>query len=377
MSWYGWKTDLKTLQRHGGQAWLGNVYLNALFVPDAAPATFAPVYREFSYSEAWWKRPAQRAYAALSIQPWTAPWFAQVGMTISPSVTNAERLLISGGNHKLRIFEQAAEKVYGVLKSGSSSCFFEQEVLMRRQAAHCGVPVPPLLELAEDQTWFSEPLLNATPANRVKNRQLAHEATTHILSALRDMSEKTGREEYLTTYAEGLIEQARTLTPNGPLSDKQQQEVLRIIEGLAAEIHTPHPYVGKQLVLAITHGDLQPGNILLDPHGESWLIDWEYAARRQAGYDLLAGKLRPRFPDGLADRLALVWQPGPTLETCGETKWPNVPWSDLPARRLHLLLFLLEELIVQLQENANPLFFQPGRGLLLLMSEIVCFLAGH
>src|SRR6266404_3505895 len=75
VSWYGRKTDLKTLRRCGRQPWLGNVYLNAIFAPDVAPSTLAPVCREFSHSETWWKRPAQRAYVALSAQPWTAPWF--------------------------------------------------------------------------------------------------------------------------------------------------------------------------------------------------------------------------------------------------------------------------------------------------------------
>jgi hypothetical protein len=376
VSWYGRRTDLKTLRLHDRQAWLGNIYLNAIFVPEVAPSVLAPVYREFSHSETWWKRPAQRAYCALSVQPWTASWFAQAGMIISPSVTNAEHLLIVGGNHKIRIFDESAGKAYGILKAGSSPCFFQQEVLMRRQAAACGVPVLPLTEFAADGTWFSEPLLHATPANRLQDKRLAREATMAILDALRILLEKTGREENVTDYADGLVERARRLTTTSVvLGAEQQRAVLRLIEGLAGWIHTLQAHASNRLLLAITHGDLQPGNILVDSSGAGWLIDWEYAACRQAGHDVIAHSLRPRFPERLAERLAVAWQAGSLLESFAVADWPGLPWSDAPARRLHLMLFLLEELVVQLQENANPLFFRPGRGLLLLLGEVARFLA--
>jgi len=64
--------------------------------------------------------------------------------------------------------------------------------------------------------------------------------------------------------------------------------------------HVQHilPTVGGQILTALTHGDFQPGNILVDGD-RVWLIDWEYSARRQVGYDALVYALCSRFPSPL------------------------------------------------------------------------------
>src|SRR2546430_12142883 len=56
----------------GGQAWLCNARLNAIFRPAATAASLAPVVREFSRSMRSSSPPIQRAHAAAAISRPTA-----------------------------------------------------------------------------------------------------------------------------------------------------------------------------------------------------------------------------------------------------------------------------------------------------------------
>lgn len=120
---------------------------------------------------------------------------------------------------------------------------------------------------------------------------------------------------------------------------------------------------------ALTHGDFQPANILVNREG-TWLIDWEYSARRQAGYDALVFVLRSRFPAGLATRWRGMVDESDSMQPLSLADWPGLNWQDASWRRVHGWLFLLEELALHLEENANPCFHSLGEGLLALQAQI-------
>ena len=126
---------------------------------------------------------------------------------------------------------------------------------------------------------------------------------------------------------------------------------------------------------ALTHGDFQPANLLAE--GErTWIIDWEYAERRQAGYDKLVYGLNVRHPEGFKQRLVLYIQQGFDERICQKgIEWPGLVWYKPEARRQQALLFGLEELSLCLEENLNPCFFQLGKSIKYLTSGIRC-LAG-
>ena len=125
--------------------------------------------------------------------------------------------------------------------------------------------------------------------------------------------------------------------------------------------------MGDRLLTALTHGDFQPGNMLVDGN-KVWLIDWEYSGRRQVGYDALVYALRSRFPDGLAARMGQMLDGSGAMESLPLSL--GLDWQDAAHRRAHLWLFLLEELALHLAENANPRFNRLSEGLATLQQEI-------
>ena len=117
----------------------------------------------------------------------------------------------------------------------------------------------------------------------------------------------------------------------------------------------------KEIVVAQTHGDFQPANILLGEE-QTWLIDWEYTAERQIAYDGLVLALEARSSQGLGQR-ALQAMDG-DLPACRQllSTIPYVRWQDRAERCAMLTIFMLEELDLKVMEVGNSMLFSLDRG---------------
>ena len=370
--WYEGRPSVWTMRRQGQQPWLCNIYLNAIFVPKAEPTIFDPIRREFARGVVWWRRPVQRAYVSLATSHRGAGWLAQAGVGISPFLSGAERLLIVAGNHKIRLLDRANGVVYGILKSGFPAEFMQREIETRQRARHLGLPTPPLESVAEDKTWFSERYVSGTPVNRLSDAAQSHRAVREASNALRRLLEQTRKPEPLQDYVDRLQARIQQLVEeNHLLTGPRRQSLLSNVSAIIGHISQSCSTLGDHIETALTHGDFQPANILVS--GEAvWLIDWEYSAQRQAGYDAFVFTLQSRSPRGLAARLQAFVSDG--LDSTGsDLQWPSVNRQGREGRRLHSELFLLEELVLHLEENANPRFVRLGEGLLQLQQEISCW----
>lgn len=354
------------------QRWMVNVYLNAIFTAAADPQILDPIRREFSRSPVWWKRPLQAAYVRVASSPAAARHLAQASLSVSPPVPGAESLLVVAGNHKLRVLDRAGGVAYGVRKAGFRPDFMRAELDARPAARTAGVPVPELREVAPDGSWFAETYMSGTPVNRLPDARRAAAAVTAVAGALQVFLRQTCAPVATATYLAGLQDAVAALAAaNRLLPSTQRRRMLTQAQRLGAIAAEPQ----TAITTALTHGDFQPANILVNAAGP-WLIDWEYAGRRQIAYDLLVFGLAARFPDGLAARLqqfvaaGRLAAPDPLPAT-----WPGPALDTRERRRQTAAVFLLEELHQQLRENAEPCFTAVGPGLRLLTDAIDQWLA--
>ena len=362
---------LKAIPGAGEQLWLCNIYLNAFFTPEVNRELFDPIRREFARSMVRWRRPLQRAYVAMAVWPMGAPWMAQANLSVTPSVPDVENKILVAGNHKLRVLDLKARAAYAISKGEFGNGFLRREVSARRQAAWLGLPVPELKLVAGDGSWFSESYVSGTPLNRLADRESASLAASRAALALFRLLEETASEERIADYSALLREKIESLVESSHLlSEFDRRRIGRAVKSLTSEVEALQPAGGGRVVTALAHGDFQPANILSNDEGV-WLIDWEYSARRQAGYDALVFALGSRSPSGLAERLeGFVAHGLPETFSIGRLPWPGADWSDSKGRRLRAALFLLEELLMHLEENADPCFSRPGGGLMALRREI-------
>jgi hypothetical protein len=269
--WYPGRPDLEAMRRRGQQPWLGNVYLNAIFVPEAEPEIFDPVRREFGYSLVRWRRPFQETYVALATSRPGARWLAQAGVGISPALPEAGRLLIVAGNHKIRLLDRAKGVVYGILKGGFPPHFMQREIEARRLAERLGLPVPPLEAVAEDGAWFRERYVSDTPINRLADEAVARRAVAEAARALHRLLEQTRREESLEDYTEGLrVRIQRLIRANHLLSEPEKQSLLSSTDAILQQIG------GLRPALSVVEGSVvgsQPlSRMAISSRPTSWSI---------------------------------------------------------------------------------------------------------
>ena len=283
----------------------------------------------------------QRAYVSAASSHWGAPWLSQVGLGVSLPIPNTETKLIVGGNHKIRILDHREGLAYAVLKEGFDPVFMQRELETRRLVEQYGVLVPPLEEVGKDGYWFSERYVSGTPTNRLADASVAQQALEDATQSLHLLLNATMREESVSEYAGQLAERARWhILANHLLSKNQKESLKQTVEDLIGRIDALLPATENHIVTAVTHGDFQPANILVN-EDRVWLIDWEYSSRRQAGYDAFVYGLRSRFPKGLSKRIQKLEQEELESEfLLVVDNWPGLErHNDSTRWRLRLVLF--------------------------------------
>ena len=361
VTWFSRGQSVKV--RPGGQEWLANIYLNAIFRPTVDPAAFDPIKREYARSLVAWKAPLQRRYVDLATSRVAKRWFAQARMHVSPAVEDTDTQLIIPGNQKIRLLDHRAGTSTCLLKDGFSDEAFRSEVSARQTASELGVPVPKLE--AASERWFREQYVSGTPLNRLESPERVSKFLQSAVSALQLFVSQTQQQVSIQTYVEQLSLEAASYvnryTPQFCESILERVQHLRSFAlGMVDDDHAT-------LQVSQTHGDFQPANVLVRDE-EFWLIDWENSALRQTGYDLFVYEFHSRMSDGLAMRMAAAIT-NDRLGWFGDSPWPGLSWDSEANRVLVLTLFLLEEINWHLKENDNQYFIKSSHGLERILSE--------
>jgi len=277
--------------------------------------------------------------------------------------------LIVPGNHKIRILDRARGACHVLRKAGFPKERFEVEIETRQRLRSMGIPAPAVIESRLDDGWYSEPFLTGTPLNRLADRTQFQRSESAVLSALRS-----------------LVAQSRTMVPFEPYLARQADAIQRLCG--RSQLLTEHERKGlssgvqflqdqlyssvssPELPVALTHGDFQAANVLVD-HDQTWLIDWEHAGLRHATYDGLGYLMQNRSPRGLAERLHQFALSG-ALPHARSTwqEWPEVLGQDARQRQ-HLAAWqLLAEVSWHLEENDNQVFVRASPGLRQILREL-------
>jgi hypothetical protein len=358
---------------HGqsAQMWLGNDTLNCIYLPGTPRRAFAPIRCEYGTSRTPWKTPFQRAYVTLATHSATSRWFAHRRLFVTPHVPKTLEQIIVPGNTKIR-FTSARDRVtWVVLKSRFDAADFGMEVEHRRMAARAGVPVPAIECFNADHVWLREQTIEGTPANRLANRGQERRVTQQGYASILPLVESSLVSTSMAQYTDNLTNQFNSLLPKlGSVSPA----MIRQLRDAVGQLLDESTFTMDELDCSQTHGDFQPGNVLKEGNN-LWIIDWEYAGRRMAIYDPLVMGLASRFSTGLAQRIHEYIQRGPQA-TSGvwPATWPT-GFGENRAERAHLAaLFLMEELILHVKENAKPPIRVAGQGLYEMLRQVEHFL---
>ena len=319
--------------RAGKQVWRGNSYLNFFCTSDVDPCCFQNIVREFSYSRVLWRRFLQTSYARAATSGAFRSLFSNLYFSVSEFIPDAPSQIILGGRNRLRILHPRLRQSIVIAKAGFDKSGFENEIFVRQHYVRDVAPA--FYGLIANGLAFSEEYITGTPANRFSSQYTArfhYEALQHLTVSLH---EPTLRCVPLVQYTEYLVS---TLTSFSTLSGSLASQILLFISQICSST-----YIGTSM----THGDFQSANILVSTD-KVRIIDWETVAVRSQFYDVvtLFSSIR------LSSDKFLVWREYFHLFLSSQYKFPNllVSVDDRYSIVGHLVVWLLEESIFQLQE---------------------------
>ncbi|MCA9262930.1 MAG: phosphotransferase [Planctomycetales bacterium] len=352
-----------------GTTWRCNEYLNIIFPSSPDPRNFDPIRREFTQSPIAWRRPLQHVYVALALAPLSSRLLAHASLHIQPALPDENHWIIVPGNNRIRLLNAARQQTFVVKKSGFPDSSLDAELEVRQSSAASGIRIPKLLEVHSQDHWFSEQFVSATPINRLSDRRIAVNCATDALSQLRTLIDSTHADVAATDYLDGLVAAVgQGMERIACLDSPTKQRVLRVVDGLVRGVNWP-----ATVPTALTHGDFQPANLLANDAGV-WTIDWEFAGRRYAPYDLLVFQLESRRPRGLFDRLQTWLSRPPALPDGSSIDWPGLPDGSAAAEWVCGNLYLLEELRAQLDQLVDRPIRCPGVGFRTVLNEVEMWL---
>lgn len=365
----GWteqyKEEIRVLPAgtEAGIPWLVQPLLNAYFVPNCGERARAFLRDNFRYTSVASRFPFQWVLGTVLSSRAGLRLTGSPAFRLSASLPNEEDLLVVPGNQRIRVFDFKAGVCRVFLKNDFDPATMLREIKIRGEGAPG--PFPSMMAWSEDGRWFEEPIIDGFVLARCPpniNRVAVEQKAFEVLDTWLDRSSAVTHAEHRVTTLEQAITRMITV-----LTARFEGVAAKELKGWVDTLANAAMALGH-IPLAETHGDLQPGNILVEHNSQRIiLIDWEHSCQRYRLYDHLVFGLRTRSPLGLSERLQRF-----TLARADGLAFLSMP-KERPWRVAALALFLLEDLNWMLAESTRGPFVALSEGLQLYLQELRTF----
>ena len=360
------KSDL--LRRKDG-LWLCNPTINALFSVRAAAKVFETPWREYLRGPNPIATASHAVFLLASTAPVARALMASHHVRIEPDLDGAEEVLILGGNSRMKLVDHGRGRVTTILKEGFDETLIRRELLFRESGRVA--MAPPLLEVSDDRQAFVEPLLHGTVADRLLSRSRAGAALLESLDACDRLAEGMRKTVPLAEWCRAALGAAGAAAER--VRDDGSGVVRRAVdwlEWMCLWLTSEGREGGRELETAVSHGDLQPGNVLVEKE-RVWLIDWERVDERVPWYDAMTLALDARRGyAGLVDR-ALELAAGRRSDEIGRKAREVLVRRGAEHDHVgRIVMYLVEEIRFCLEESAMGPLVGPAGSLGALVREL-------
>lgn len=356
---YGHDVRVIPADQDEGDLWLMQPLLSACYRLPLSSQTRSFLHDGFRHTPVVWRQPAQWVLGTVLASAYGLKRWSQPAFRVVQAPPEIDSLLVVPGNQRLRVFDFARQKCRVFLKVGFETRTLQREIELR--GGDRPGPFPRLTQWGADGTWFEEPLLDAYALPRCPpgwdRKGLEQRAWDLLDDWLKETTQTIDVEPHvgalLDTLDNDLVEVEIRL------QFAQGAQVRRWAQALAE-----HCRPLEHIPVAETHGDFQPGNILVNKvDRQVWLTDWEHSQRRYRWYDAFVYQYKTRSPVGLAGRL-LAGRQSAALRSSG---WLSVVTREYTSA---LALCLLEDLCWYVAENTTGPYRLVSDGLMNYCAEL-------
>lgn len=353
---YGKPVEVLPPEATGGRLWCMQPLLSACYRPSLNRNVRHFLRDSFRFTPITWRIPAQWVLGTLISTSFGLRSTGLPAFRVSTDLPNEDSLLVVPGNQRIRVFDFERRVCRVFLKEGFSTHTIRREIEVRGEGDKG--PFPKLTAWDLKANWFEEPIVPGVSLPRCP----AWYDKSHFEHMALDLLDNWLDRSVLRLPVEIRL---------GELSDQLTRHVelvahrydgfdpLPVLRWLKTLVRVASAL--ESIEVAETHGDFQPGNILVDTSSDSVvLIDWEHCRRRWRYYDHFVYGLRTRSSVGLATRLVEFRD--------GVTVLPFIPRQHVSLGVLGL--FILEDLNWFLEESLNGPFLVPSEGLTSYCSEL-------
>lgn len=255
---------------------------------------------------------------------------------ISPSGLVKDETMIAYLNRSVRIFDFKEGTTVSIQKESFTSKFFRNQLQFRLVNSCDFIPAI----IAYKENWFEERILSGNSLARETDPERYKSGVRETCRNMSRLMDRTFTEKDARAYIDGLTAMSKEQIQ---LAKEQKQcetcsfaqEYLELLSDYLEDCPAVIP-------TALSHGDLQAGNIWLEGE-KAWIIDWETVAERSTWFDYTTLYFGTRYYGGIKHLISVMNQEGIKEQMLSgrECEW------DV---RQMIAVFLLEDLVFYLED---------------------------
>ncbi len=338
---FEWQGKIKW-ESSKGTRFLSNSFLNVIYPTGIKRSQLSALTSEFLYHPKFLRRMAQTLYTFLAVRKPFEFFLSTPSITINGLPEDCNNWVFIPGNHSIRVIDVIQNRCFVFVKTGFNLEFLKADSTIRSQ--YEWLPSPSVLK--QGSGWYEEQRVIGLPWNRLSSlaqRTTILKKTNEALAKLYDHSRHSLSVQH---YSQKIVNHILGFLDSTlhELPTHDQSNVRHFVKNMQEALHV---YEGEIVLMAMTHGDFQPGNLLC-ADDDFWIIDWEYSSNRSIFYDAIVFNLESRFVNDLSTRFLSLFKKLMKGESFYDWTGHPLSWEN----KYYLPVFLLEDLLVRLQEVA-------------------------
>lgn len=303
------------------------------------------IFKEFSNNPNLLKRFAIYLYTRLLLK--SRGTFSDKCISIEPKIKDENSLLIFPGNKKIKIFNFKENYIDNIVKESFIDYCFNKELDFRLNNTKYD------FVLGVDRysnRWYREKIIDGVSLPRISDKNKHKLFKKNVNKLLDLLQEDTAKEIEMGEYINTLV--SRIKEESYKLEDKSEKfnfekNLEKFLACLISKI------VNKKdiILLSLSHGDMQEGNVIIRETDEKiFVVDWETWGERTIWYDKLMFNYNLRNIYKFINNLKKYLFNYKNV-ICEDKN--DVSAADLNQRKVIAIIFILEDLLWQIEESNN------------------------